>query len=170
MNNIQLITIGLYIATILLFLIPLYLFKRKQILSFFYPNKYVIVEMLELDNSTSSWIERKNDDLRFEFNKGYYNMFHQDLDKNKHPPIYREGRLAKLYYHEGFSEPMDFRQGKITGNPQISRQYEEIQLSKLFEDNASVAQEFFKKYGVFIAIGLILLVVYILIKNNGGSA
>jgi hypothetical protein len=158
---------SIFIMFFMLFII--FLIKRKEILSFFFPNKWVIVEMLELDNNCLSWLQPKNQDLRFKFNDGYYHLYHQAIDEKtnviKNPSIYREGRLAKFFYHEGNSDPMDYRLGKITGNPQISRQMETMEVSKLFDENRSVAQEFFNKYGLFIVGIIIIIVIYLLMKK-----
>jgi hypothetical protein len=125
--------------------------------------------MLELDNNTSEWLEKKNADLRFEFNKGFYNMFHQGVKEDGNPKvepaIYREGRLAKFFYHEGFSDPIDFRQGKISGNPQISRELEENNISSWFDEEEKGVEEFFKKYGFWILGIVLILVIYLLLKK-----
>lgn len=164
---IQLYVISSIIMLILVLVI--FLIKRKQIMSFLYPNNWVYIEMLELDNSISEWIEKKNPDLRFQFNEGYYNMYHQSVKENGdpkvNPAIYRDGRLAKFFFHEGFSDPLDFRQGKISGNPQISRQLETLEVSKLFEDNKNIAQEFFKKYGLVIMGIILIMVLYLIFKK-----
>ena len=176
MNLQQLYLIG-GILFIFIFLLIIFLINRKQILSFFYPSNYVIIEMLELDNNVRQWIEKKNDNLRFEFNKGYYNMFNQSLEEHKHkngevlyktiksPAIYREGRLAKFFYHEGHEDPIDYRAGKISGNPQINKQYEELQFSDLWAEDSLTIEDFFKKYGFYIMIILIIVVIWLIVRK-----
>jgi uncharacterized integral membrane protein len=179
MNIVTLIILG-FIGFIILGLVIIFLINRKRILSFWFPQKWVIVCMLELDNNVNEWLQEKNEDLRFLFNNGYYFLYHQGIteevkdDKGKvlfkreltRPAIYREGRLAKFFYHEGNSEPMDFRLGTITGNPQISRQMETMEVSKLFEDNSNGAKEFMNKYGIYILVGIAILVLYLVFKKT----
>lgn len=66
-----LIVIGLC----LLPFVVLYIIFYKEIWSFLKPRDWVMIELLELDNHVNTWLQKKTDDLTFQFNGGSYNMF-----------------------------------------------------------------------------------------------
>lgn len=143
----------------LFFGLILFILFRKKILSFLFPQNWIEVEMLEIDNNVRNWLQKKNDNLSFEFNKGKYFMFTGD-SKGKIPTIYRSGRLAKLYYIEGNQFPLDFRNIQLSGNAYLSRQLDNIKLSELWVDEDNVLENIFKKYGIVI-LGIILFILII---------
>lgn len=165
-----------------LFPLIIFLMFRKSILSFFFPEDWVIIEFLERDNNVKTWLQKKEKNLQFTFNNGIYNMF-EVVDTSKEdigrelstmPPlnpelrvftsIYRQGRLAKLYFKEGNKDPMDYRTGQIKGDSQQAMQIEKAQLSDILNAGGGLGEEFLRKYGVIIFIGLIILVLFLALK------
>lgn len=145
--------------------------KRHNIISYFQPQNYVFITMLEMDDSISSWLMRKTKDLRFTFNEGIYNMFHKGIydttgKLHKHTAIYRTGRLAQFFYVEGNSDPIDFRNIKSTAQPYMTKELQKLDITKMFEEDLTGLDNFLKKYGLYIALaGLALL--FILTTNGG---
>jgi hypothetical protein len=172
MTPIQLRVFGILFLGVVIIIIMI--ITRKKVLSFLYPDKYILVEMLELDNSINSWIQEKNPDLRFEFNKGYYHLYHQGMnekgDKIGNPAIYRDGRLAKFFYQEGNCDPIDFRQGKITGNPQITMQIEKTNITDLFEEEENFLETFIRKWGIVIVIGILIILAIAMMSKKPDAA
>lgn len=146
---------------------------RKKILSFLYPHDYAEIEMIEKDNNTRIWLEKKKKDLTFNFNEGSYNMFEVTPTEdplNNPPPylitsVYRAGRLAKFFYLEGESNPIDMRTLKIHHDAQQTNQLEKIRLSRLIHSNVSLGSELWNKYGFFLIIGVIILLLYLAFKK-----
>lgn len=159
------------IPTIIFILLPLLItwftlmfIFRKKIDSFIHPENYILVEMLEMDNNVREWLQRKNNSLTFIFNKGTYNMF---TGENKTiPSIYREGRLAKLFYVEGNAYPLDFRNNKLTGDPYLNSQLDSINLSNLFFEEDEGLLFFIKKYWWIFLILIGLFVVFNMFKGG----
>lgn len=159
--------------------------NRDEIRAFFDPGGWAEVTMMELDNNVSTWLQQKKFDLKFKFNDGSYNLFHsgthtkdvkvkkKDEQGNeievieqqevleKNPSIYRSGRLAKFFYREGNEDPIDFRQISVTGNPQINEQMLKVDISRWFMSAEGLGAELLNKFGIFIVIGLGLLLLYI---------
>lgn len=161
MNIIQIL---FYIVALMLPLALIFILRKKAILSFLNPQDWVEVEMLEVDNNVRNWLQKKNNELSFVFNKGRYYMFTGE-NKNTTPSIYRKGRLAKLYYIEGNSHPLDFRNIKLTGDPYLNMQLDSINLSGLFFEDDSGIMNLIKKYWwVILGLGIIILI----LNNIGG--
>ena len=68
----------------------------QSIDSFFHPEKYSIIDMLESDNNSRVWLQRKNKDLRFLFNDGWYNMFEATIDNIEKEKDLEEEKEAKI--------------------------------------------------------------------------
>lgn len=174
MNILIALILGL-IGIILIIIIIWIVLNWREIHSFFRPGLYNSITMLELDDNVSSWLQKKNSDLRFEFNNGYYNMFHRgDIQGIKIPPkftknsvIYREGRLGKFFYVEGNADPIDFRKIESTHNPQLSKEIEKTQFSRLFESPTSFGEDLLQKYGFFILLGIGALVLFMILGKGG---
>lgn len=135
------------------------LFKRKNILSFFFPHKWVEVEMVESDNNTQIWLQKKTTDLTFKFNGEPYNMFHKEDKESKYSyvekeengvmikekvklpqskrkfPIYRAGRLAKFLYIEGNPNPVDLRQVEVAESSSLQRILTSNDIEGLFAED-----------------------------------
>lgn len=169
------IMIGIPCLTILIVCI----IKRREIESFFFPQRYNEIEMLELDNHTSTWLQKKNKNLTFEFNGGLYNTYFSDVEYKKdqkgllipvlkkNPSLYRSGRLSKFFYVEGNENPMDFRQQTITGNPQINMQISKASLSDIIMTEPSMMEQLFRNYGIFILGGMFILIIVIIFALRG---
>lgn len=149
--------------------------KRKQILSFFFPQNWVNVIMLESDNNVNDWLQKKNKDLRFTFNDGYYNMF-ESADSIVPAPsgrmvkgatsVYRSGRLATFLYVEGNENPVDLRNLKVTGNPQLNKQLTKVDIGKLFVDDSTPFINVLKQLQPYLIIGGVILLVIIVLRGN----
>lgn len=175
----DMISLIFFIPVIFLLVVGVTVFVRyrKEILSFLFPDKWVEIEMLELDNNTINWLQKKTKDLKFTFNDGEYNMFSQEIKEEiqqdgskitkiqKNPPIYRAGRLAKFFYNEGNEDPLDFRTGKMSGNPQINKQISNIDISRLWTGHKSMSQEFLEKYGIFVLLGIGVILLIMMFQN-----
>ena len=162
------ILIGFILFFFLLLALAVYLF-RNEIRAFFKPDQWASITMIEADNNVSSWLQKKNPDLRFTFNEGIYNMF--DISKGviDKTVVYREGRLGKFFYIEGNKNPMSFRhlQSNVNNLPQIDQQLTKIDLSRLFSSSESLSQELLSKYGFYVITAIIILLLVVLFK--GGS-
>lgn len=158
--------------------------KKDEIRAFFWPGSWAEIEMLELDNNTKIWLQKKNDSLTFKFNSGIYYMYEpgtkevmaEELDEQgnvkkdeqgnpimvkkkaplpvRQPSIYRSGRLAKFFYIEGNENPLDFRNNTITGNPQINEEMLKVESSRMITSAGGLGQELMAKYGFFILLGI----------------
>lgn len=167
---------GLYIIImfgfIFVLLLIVFLINRVRILSFLFPQNYNMVCVLESDNNVTIWTQKKNSDLRFEFNGGWYNMYDTTDQKVTLPnpdgsittslmptkqatSIYRNGRLAQFFYIEGNEEPLDFRNNKISSNPQMRKQMSQVDLTKLWTMGSKV-QSWLLYAIIGLLIGLIL--------------
>lgn len=157
---------------------------RDNIHSFIYPQKWVVIEMIESDNSVSSWLQRKTSDLSFEFNNGDYFMFDssEEVKKSNVPlpnggfkevfintgkkffPVYREGRISKFYYIEGNSYPLDFKHLKPVGNPQLLKQIKTSRMyDMMFHKPQDSIMESIIKYApivLLIVVGVMLFMLY----------
>ncbi len=135
------------IFIIVVLVVFLFVKNYSKIMSFIYPNDWNYITVLEADNTCT--IQKKNKDLRFEFNDGFYNMYDTEkteidlpnpdgtttkdqIIKRNETAIYRSGRLAQFFYIEGNSEPLDFRNNKISSNPQMRKQLLSVDLTKLW--------------------------------------
>lgn len=148
-----------------------YMFK-DDILTIMRPGDYVVITMNELDNNVRSWLQKKTSDLRFNFNEGYYNMFDTsevtgEGTKKNFNPVYRNGRVAQFFYNEGNPNPLDFRQVKSESNPQLRKNLMAVDLSNLFNTEKSAGQELMEKYGFYLLIGVVAIVVFILMTKGG---
>lgn len=162
--------------------------KRDDIHSFFYPGQWAEIEMLESDNNCSTWLQRKNPDLRFEFNGGHYNMFEKgieepepdtgnELDKVPIPKkkistaIYRAGRLSKFFYIEGNEDPLDFRTQKISGNAALSEQREKIETIQLFtKDKSDMEKNMERIIPIVIVVGIIIIIIILYLQGQHPAA
>jgi len=150
----------------------IFLVRYKDIMSFFFPQNWNSITMLEKDNNVSNWIQKKSKDLTFKFNNGIYNMFSyeeelEQKDKDKPPiikrietPMYRNGRLGHFLYIEGQKNPINFREIKPTGYPEIDEQQSKIDMSLLWTSK----NDFMAKYGFIILIVIGIAVLIILLK------
>lgn len=161
-------------------------FKRKDILSFFFPHKWSEVEILESDNACSSWLQKKTSDLTFHFNGMDYNMFHkEDLtpkyttftsvkdgiqvkerveipQKKRKFPIYRSGRVSKFLYVEGNPDPIDLREVSVAESKSLKHVLSRGDIEGLFADD----------YGFFgninlkdvLLFGGIILIIFLMLK------
>lgn len=165
MNIIGFLITSLIIFIVVMLLVLIIVFRR-EIHSFFFPSKWVSITMIELDDNISSWLEKKNKDLTMQFNNGIYNLF-DPVDKNNKliRTIFKEGRLSKLFFQEGNPNPIDPRkQRTYVGDPQLTLQREKIQIARLFTGDKSLGQDLLEKYGGFLLIGILVLVVILLMK------
>lgn len=155
----------------------------QDIVSFFFPNKYVSITMLESDNNVSNFIVKKTDDLRMEFNSGKYNLFESmssvEMDKDGNPvdtstpvypqtSIYRSGRLGHFFFIENNENPLDFRNQKITGNPQLNEALLKQDFNDLWIEPKTFGEQVLKYIvPILIIIGIIIVVVVII--SSGGN-
>lgn len=182
---------------IIISIVVLAYYFRDDIKSFIWPHNYSEITMFESDNHVSTWLQKKNPDLRFDFNKGTYNMFtssgFEELEEKipdpneqgsykiirvKKPidkpfnPVYRSGRLSKFFYIEGLENPIVLTgEGKveITGNPQITNSLNKTDLGKLFINEDSKFTEIWQMIMPFVIIGgFIILGLIILMSRKGG--
>lgn len=188
--------IGFLIIIFFAFLFLLFVIFYKDIMSFLFPSSWVKVTILELDNNVRSMLLKKTPDLKFEFKEGNYNLYHTGeiiekvkerkeairdkegkitgynivkekyTENNKESAIYRSGRLGQFFYKEGNSDPLDYRTGEITGNPQISKQISKIELGKLFSTEVTFGEELFKKFGLFILVGVVVLLIILIFRGG----
>lgn len=56
-------------------LIMLFLVFRKEIMSFFFPEKYLMVLMREKDGNIAKFIVERNETMTFNFQRGIYNLY-----------------------------------------------------------------------------------------------
>lgn len=178
MDTLSILKLIIYImVAFVLVIIAVWIYLNKdEIRSFINPHQWCLIQMIEADNNISSWLQKKNADLRFEFNKGLYNMFDQvdikfEKDTNgkiikkklKGTSIYRSGRVASFMYIEGNENPIDLRHLQVTGNPQYQRDLKEMDISGMFQSEKSALEDFFSKYGVIIIIAGFVIVILILL-------
>lgn len=154
-----------FIIIILVLVAAVLIIFRKNIMSFFWPQNYCYVTMLESDNNVSSWIQRKNPNLKFIFNEGEYNLYDKIPEKSLPPlydgkgrlatsmpvstAVYRSGRLAQFFYIEGNEDPLDYRNNKITSNPQMNRQRKTVDYTKLLTAAPGI-----KEWIIYALLGL----------------
>lgn len=155
-------------GVVFILLVFLIFINRVRILSFWFPQNYNVVTMLEADNNITTWTQKKNSDLRFQFNDGFYNMYDTVSEKvtltnpdgskfegtipaRKTSSIYRSGRLAQFFYVEGNADPLDFRNNTITSNPQMRKQMLSVDLTKLWTMKAGL-----KNWVLYAIIGLLV--------------
>lgn len=150
--------------------------RRDDIRAFWWPSDWVEVEMLELDNNTRTWLQQKTPNLKFKFNEGLYNMYHpvrEDGVIKRMPSIYRSGRLAKFFYQEGREDPLDLRTKEIDGNPQVNEQILKIDVGRFFDSVGGLGQELMQKYGIFILLGLglmLIVIIFLLLQKPEAAA
>lgn len=113
--------------------------------------------MLESDNNVSSWYQKKTPDLKMEFNGGFYNMYDNATEYKSIPTpdgkmiktvvpskqqtsIYRNGRISQFFFIEGIEDPLDFRNNRISSNPQMRKQLLSVDLTKLWTMGNSLKQ------------------------------
>lgn len=155
----QQIYVIISLFTMLVVLIVFLIF-RKEISSFLFPHKWAKIMMLESDNNVYQWLQPKNKDLRFTFNDGFYNMFESRILNNEKnsifTSIYRDNRLPCFIYVEGNENPIDLRKIEATGNPQLNRQIQDIDISKLFVYNKFDLFEILQRYWWVIVAVLVI--------------
>lgn len=172
MNPLTLFLVGL-IGFFIVIPTLLFLLFRKKIMAFFKPNDWCLIEMIERDNNVISWLQKKDKDLQFVFNEGTYNMFDVITEEGRtnykkvFSSIYREGRLAKLYYKEGEQNPLDIRNLRIVNDAQQANMQGKIAMSRLMKSGYSLANEIWQKYGLFLILGILILLLYLVFKGNG---
>lgn len=167
----------LIIITVMIFLVVgvIVFIKRHDILSWFQPQNYLMVEMIQKDNNTESWLQRKNEKLSFWFDKCEYFMMDNpessELDKDGKPIqktslIYREGRLGKFFYIEGYQFPVKIMRGSLDGaNAKLMSDMKKINLNDLFAREESIGEQLLKNIGIFILLGILILILYLIFKK-----
>lgn len=159
------IPIGLVVGIFLAF--------KDQILSYLYPNMYAKITMLESDNNIIDFMVKKSKDLRFTFNDGYYNLFESlEVPKpydgiKKGTSIYRSGRLVRFIFKEGNENPIDLRSIRATGNPQLNKQINAIDITRIVTGRGLDGMEIIRKYGLWIVIGIIVLFIVMGLMRGG---
>lgn len=99
----ELLTIIYILSGFMGFILVLVIFiKRHEIISFFFPEGYAVVTMLEADNNIQTWLQRKNPSLKFKFNNGSYNMYELQEVENK-----ALNKVQKLVAPDGTEIPID---------------------------------------------------------------
>lgn len=162
---------------ILVILIFAFIIKYKEIMSFLYPGDWLEVEILELDNNTFVDLIKKPSNLVYHFRDGSYNLYHASSNTGKdkfgrdipvlqkNSPIYRSGRLGKFFFIEGNSDPLDFRNNEIKGNAYVSDLFSKVEFARLFESDVSFGEDFLKKYGFFVLVGIVVILGVLLLRG-----
>lgn len=157
------IIIFIIIITIIIFII-----KHKEILSFFYPDQWLLITILELDNTVTTKLIKKTKDLKFKFKDGNYYTFHpysKKSDNSEVPEfiqgsgIYKNGRLLQFFYTEGNKYPIDFRGIEKTFDSVIDEKLNRISLTDWLTVSDDDILSLIKKNIVTIIIGIIILIV-----------
>lgn len=153
------------VCSLILFLVLIILIlKRSDILSFIYPENWCKIIFLEKDNNVRFWLQKKNKQLNFEFNKGVYQMY-ETLQGN----VYRKGRINCMFYVEGCEFPINLRNINAVTNPQLLSQLKRVALSELFIEDKTPLQHFLEKYAIYIIFGFFVIVVIFIVTNRGGG-
>lgn len=192
MVSISILIYGFILISVTFLGVLLFYFK-DEIRAFVWPNRWVDISMIESDNNVSQWLQKKSEDLRFDFNDGKYNLFEASGEKEvwterevpkpdgtksvqkvkkfvpdgKYSVVYRSGRLAKFFYIEGNENPLDMRELKPSGNPRVTSNLMGIDLSKLFRSETTMMEDLWKRFGPFVMIGGIGLIIFILLQGGG---
>lgn len=162
--NIVSIIIYTLIGFIVLMVSVILWYKKEDILTIFFPNDWIEIEMLERNNNTAIWLENIRKKDTFEFKGGVYNIY----DTKKGVPsylktvVYRSGRVGKCFYVEGNENPIDFRGIESTSFPENRAELLKLDIAKLWSSDKPFSSELFERYGFFIiaviAVGVIWLV------------
>lgn len=166
----------LFIFVVLVIAIVL-LLRWKDVMSFIQPQKWVSVTMLERDNNVVNMLIRKNKSNTFTFNEGVYNLFSRSLLPTGVPipplmkfnVVYKEGRLAKLFYVEGNENPISFKEIKETGFPELRREILKMDLRDLWDIGGSLGSKILDEFGIYILIGIVILLVYLIAKVGSAA-
>lgn len=146
---------------LLLILIVFFFIFKDHIMSFFYPENFIKIEFLNLDNSIKQFLLKKPHDLKFQYKKGWYNLFDTSSKKKVINTIYREGRFSKAYYKEGNENQLDFRHLEITGNPQLDDEILKQKYDFLWTSDKSSLEKFLP----YIIIGILIFIAIVLLKK-----
>lgn len=146
----------------------------KDIMSFIFPDKWVSVTMLELDNNVLNWLQKKKNSLTFDFKGGTYNLFHvkykdgivtdnEGNDIKTRTPInnntlYKEGRLNKFFYVEGQYNPFDYRSISVSTDTYMKNLILDAKLSDMMNVDDNFSEELIRKYGIYILIAFIITI------------
>lgn len=157
-----------FLITTILPLIILFIAFYKDIFSFFKPQDYVRIYILELDNQITRKLIKKPSNLKYKYKSGVYNLFdtHKNIPnfKNKETVIYRDGRLNALFFIEGNSNPLDFRTGKIQIDTYLEQEFNKLDMAKLWSTNKPFGMTLLEQYGFYLILGIIILVIIAVFK------
>lgn len=174
MNIIHILTYVIlgFVAIFIVFIAVIIRIFRDDIRAFFNPNGWSSITMIESDNTVSNWLQKKEDDLQFEFNGGNYNMFDTSVTKGINKTVvYRSGRLGHFFYVEGNKNPINMRdlQLESTGQAQIDNQLSKIEISRLFQSQETGLDNVIKWLPIVLAVIIIIILVIILSQGNTTS-
>lgn len=175
--NILLVLFLILIIIILFFSLIFYFIFKDDIHAWLFPDKYVMVTMVQLDDSILTNIIKKNQDLTYEFNGALYNLFYPDRQGNtsfivkdgikvpmynRKSTVFRQGRLASFTFIEGQENPIDFRDLKrdFSMDTKIKKEFSKVQISRLIS-SVSDFENIIAKWWWVIALAIIIIFILI---------
>lgn len=174
-------TLILIFAAVLIFLfaaaiaIILYL-NWTNLMILLHPDRYNECQIIQLDDSISREIVKKNEDLKYTFNGNEYNMFYserqQQQESNEHDrkksTVFRSGAIASFTFLEGQEDPLDFRDLKknFSLDSKIKREHSKTDLAKLVSSVHSQDSIFSSEIVKYVLIAVVVIIIIILLFRS----
>lgn len=130
-----------------------------------YPYKFVKCYFINHDNSIDVYFHKKTQLSNFEYKDSRYFLV------NKPAVVYGDKKFKVHYYISGNAVPIDLQNRETEGiKAKLINDIWELKASDLHKDQSRSLDDFMAKYGIYIGIGVIILVVlYLLFGNKTGG-